>query len=202
LLANLNQLICDTLCSGTNNSVMTKINLLQKLFAKNNQSAEIDWDQVYEEVLPRVYNYFRYRFFNNDLAEELTAITLSRAWQSRNRYKKDVAMFSTWVLGIARHIALDEFRRRKADEFSLEDFEHIPSQNHVEGSVQTKHDLDELKAILLELSTTEQELIGLKYGAGLTNRAIAELTNLSESNVGTMLYRAVKKLRVKMEITV
>ena len=34
---------------------------------------------------------------------------------------------------------------------------------------------------------------------GLTNRAIAQLTGLSESNVGTILYRVVQKLRQKWE---
>lgn len=180
---------------------MTKLKLFQNLFAQKDHSAETDWNQAYEEVLPRVYNYFRYRFFNNDLAEELTAITLSRAWQSRDRYKKDVAKFSTWVLGIARHIALDEYRRRNVDEFSLDDFEHVQSSHYVEANVQTKQNMDALKQVLLELSATEQELIGLKYGAGLTNRAIAKLTDLSESNVGTSLHRTVKKIRAKMGIT-
>jgi RNA polymerase sigma-70 factor, ECF subfamily len=37
----------------------------------------------------------------------------------------------------------------------------------------------------------------LKYGAGATNRAISEVTGLSESNVGTILHRAVQTLREK-----
>ncbi len=35
----------------------------------------------------------------------------------------------------------------------------------------------------------------MKYGAGATNRAIAEVTGLSESNVGTIIYRCVQTLR-------
>jgi RNA polymerase sigma-70 factor (ECF subfamily) len=37
--------------------------------------------------------------------------------------------------------------------------------------------------------------MALKYGAGLTNRAIARATGLSESNIGTILHRAVQTLR-------
>jgi RNA polymerase sigma-70 factor (ECF subfamily) len=48
---------------------------------------------------------------------------------------------------------------------------------------------------LAQLPAADRELIALKYGAGLTNRDIAHLTNLSESNVGTRLYRIVRKLR-------
>ena len=41
----------------------------------------------------------------------------------------------------------------------------------------------------------KRELVALKYGAGATNRAIAKLTGLSESNVGTILHRTVAALR-------
>jgi DNA-directed RNA polymerase specialized sigma24 family protein len=36
-------------------------------------TAEPDWDAVYAEQLPRVYNFFRYRFGNTADAEDLTA---------------------------------------------------------------------------------------------------------------------------------
>ncbi len=52
-----------------------------------------------------------------------------------------------------------------------------------------------LEALLAGLPPRERELIALKYGAGATNRAIATLTGLSESNVGTILHRTVGTLR-------
>ena len=39
----------------------------------------------------------------------------------------------------------------------------------------------------------------MKYGAELTNREIAHMTGLSESNVGTILHRVVVKLRMEWE---
>ena len=56
-------------------------------------------------------------------------------------------------------------------------------------------DLARLGALLKQLPQREQELVALKYGAEATNRAIAELTGLSESNVGTILHRVVQTLR-------
>ena len=49
--------------------------------------------------------------------------------------------------------------------------------------------------LLAALPDRERELVALKYGAGLTNRAIARLTGLTESNVGTILHRAIVALR-------
>jgi len=48
------------------------------------------------------------------------------------------------------------------------------------------------------LSDRERDLVALKFAAGLTNRRIAELTGLSESNLGVILYRAVPRLRAEM----
>lgn len=52
-----------------------------------------------------------------------------------------------------------------------------------------------LRMCLAGLSPREKEIISLKFGAELTNRRIAGMLGLSESNVGVMLYRAIRKLR-------
>jgi RNA polymerase sigma-70 factor (ECF subfamily) len=52
-----------------------------------------------------------------------------------------------------------------------------------------------LRGYLSELSSEEQEIISMKFGAEQNNRQIASALGLSESNVGTKLYRAVRKLR-------
>ena len=56
----------------------------------------------------------------------------------------------------------------------------------------------ELLAALARLSDRERDLIGLKFAAGLTNRHIAKLADLRESNVGVILYRAMRRLRVEL----
>ena len=42
-------------------------------------------------------------------------------------------------------------------------------------------------------------MLALKYGAAINNRLIAQSTGLTESNVGTILHRAVEKLRLQWE---
>ena len=52
-----------------------------------------------------------------------------------------------------------------------------------------------LRTAIGRLRPEYRELVALKYGAGLTNREIARLMGLGESNVGTILHRTVKELR-------
>jgi RNA polymerase sigma-70 factor (ECF subfamily) len=58
-------------------------------------------------------------------------------------------------------------------------------------------DAARLAALLERLPERDRELLSLKYGADMTNRDIAAATGLSESNVGTILHRAVQTLRLQ-----
>jgi RNA polymerase sigma-70 factor (ECF subfamily) len=158
-------------------------------------AAEPDWDQVYAEELPRVFNFFRYRFGHTADAEDLTARTFEKAWRSRYRYRSDVAAFATWLLTIARNVAIDHARARKPL-VPLDAAAAVPSAARTpEEQALQQSDADRLDLLLKRLSPRDRELIALKYGAEMTNRAIARATGLSESNVGTILHRAVEELR-------
>ncbi len=159
---------------------------------------QVDWEAVYAELLPRVYNYIRYRIGEGSEAEDLTAATFERAWRARNRYRHDRGAFSTWLLTIARNVVTDSIRRRRR-EMSLASVPEVADGVSVEDRVQDREDFTRLGQLLQQLPERERDLIALKYGAGLTNRDIARQTGLSESNVGTILYRVVNKLRAAWE---
>ena len=157
-------------------------------------AAEVDWDATYAELLPRVYNYFRYRLGNDAVAEDLTSRTFEKAWTQRARYRRDLAGLSTWLFTIARNVAVDHFRAQRAH-LPLEAAEHVAAVGTPQDDAAHASDIQRLAALLQRLPAREQELVALKYGAGSTNRAIAALMGLSESNVGTILHRVVDQLR-------
>src|SRR5512139_2795647 len=153
----------------------------------------VDWDAVYREEMPRVFNYFRYRGFERATAEDLTSATFEKAWRARDRYRRDRAAVATWLLAIARNAAIDHLRRSRPAvplaEGSLRDEETPETQALREAQSRR------LRALVAALPERERELLALKYGAEATNRAIATITGLSESNVGTILHRTIGTLR-------
>jgi RNA polymerase sigma-70 factor (ECF subfamily) len=164
------------------------------------QETPVDWDAVYTELLPRIYNYFRYRIGAGPQAEDLTSATFEKAWRNRERYDRDKAAFSTWMFTIARNLATDYFRTRHVH-LPLEALEdQAAGDEAVEERVQRGQVSDRLGALLASLPERERELVALKYGAGLTHRESAALTGLSESNVGSILHRTVEKLRNHWEV--
>ena len=155
---------------------------------------EVDWDAVYAEQLPRVYNFFRYRCGNPADAEDLTSITFEKAWRGRDRYRRDKGAFSTWLFAIARNAAIDHYRAR-APLVPLDEAATMAAAGTPEDGTLLRSDSLRLSALLPTLSDRDRELIAMKYGAEMTNREIARATGLSESNVGTILHRAVQALR-------
>lgn len=155
---------------------------------------EVDWDAAYADQLPRIYNYFRFRLASDADAEDLTSRTFEKAWSARERYRRDLAGFSTWLFRIAQNVGVDYLRSRRAHA-PLEVALDLPTDMTPEGDVERGSDLQRLAALTASLPERERELIALKYGAAISNRTIAQLTGLSESNVGTILSRTVQTLR-------
>jgi RNA polymerase sigma-70 factor (ECF subfamily) len=153
---------------------------------------------MYRVELPRIYNYFRYRVGDGPVAEDLTSETFEKAWRNRQRYRRDLAAFSTWLFTIARRVAQDYYRKKR-DDLPLELAAEPIIHEKMEDLFEQQADFAQLSVLLTRLADRERELVALKYGAGLTNRAIASLSGLSESNVGVILYRAVQTLRSAWE---
>src|ERR687892_578651 len=139
-------------------------------------ATESDWDQVYAEQLPRVLNFFRYRLGHTADVEDLTARTFEKAWRARHRYRRDVAGFATWLLTIARNVAIDHLRSRQRYE-PLHVADAVPSRDETPEQQAVEHsEAQRLAALLATLPPRQRELIAMKYGADMTNRAIARAT--------------------------
>lgn len=192
---------CDTFNPAAYNEVeMATVMRLAANESRGAAASPIDWRAVFDAELPRILNYFRYRVDDGMLAEDLAAETFERAWRARARYQRDRAAFSTWLFTIAQRIAIDHFRRnahrRDTDLDTLA--EHGDPTPAPDEQAERNDSTERLRRLVARLPQRERELVALKYGAGLTNREIAKLTALSESNVGTLLSRIVGRLREQL----
>ncbi|RME38157.1 MAG: sigma-70 family RNA polymerase sigma factor [Thermoflexia bacterium] len=170
-----------------------------RTFGDDGGRSGVDWEAVYDEYLPRVYNYFRYLVGSQAVAEDLTAAVFEKAWRRRDRYRADRGVLSTWLFALAKNVARDHFRRDHHREVPLEWAGEMADPEPVEEVVAEGEERARLGTLLARLPPRERELVALKYGAGLTNREIARLTGLSETNVGTILHRVVQRLREQWE---
>jgi RNA polymerase sigma-70 factor, ECF subfamily len=158
------------------------------------ETNELNWNALYAREAPRVYNYFRFRLGSDSDVEDLTARTFEHAWRSRSRYRQDLAGFATWLFKIAQNIATDHLRARH-EHLPLDAALEVTAEGTPERDAEQRSNLKRLALLCKALPERECELVALKYGAVINNRVIAQLTGLTESNVGTILHRVVQTLR-------
>ncbi len=156
--------------------------------------------QLYDAYLSRVYRYFLFRVGERQVAEDLTSTVFERVLAKLDAYRAERGSFASWVFGIARNALTDYFRRQWRERaISLEEVSDLASEEWMpERELLRRGRRRKLYACIASLPPREQEIIALKFGSGFTNRYIAELMGLSETNVGTILYRAVRKIRDKL----
>jgi RNA polymerase sigma-70 factor (ECF subfamily) len=138
-----------------------------------------------------------YRVADVHLAEDLTSTVFEKALTKFKSYSPEKAAISTWIFRIARNTLIDHFRasgRRKT--VPLEEMDTQPKTDVTpERKFLEKEEAGILRKCLEKLSPKEREIISLKFGAEMNNRQIAGLLGISDSNVGVILFRAVRKLR-------
>ena len=71
---------------------------------------------LYEEYLPRVFQYMNYRIEDRAIAEDLTSDIFNKALSGFAKYDSGKAAFSTWIYSIARNTLIDYYRGRSREQ--------------------------------------------------------------------------------------
>jgi len=83
---------------------------------------------------------------------------------------------------------------------AVENLRRLPDRAPDPSEVlERKESADRVRQLLDGLSTNQQEVLRLKFQAGMSYREISEITGLSESNVGFLIHTAVKNLRSRVQ---
>jgi RNA polymerase sigma factor (sigma-70 family) len=156
-----------------------------------------DFEKIYRDYLAYVFRYVYFRLNDRELSEELTSLVFEKAITHFNTYKKDLAAPQTWLISIARNTVTDYFRKSsRRSTVPLDDVLGVESRDpSPQEQVESSEELERLRFCFAGLNSREQDIVSLKFSWELNNRKIASVVNLSENNVGTILYRAVCKLR-------
>jgi RNA polymerase sigma-70 factor, ECF subfamily len=153
----------------------------------------LDFDALYRDARDDVFAYTATLLRDSAAAEDVTAQAFERAYKRRSRFDARRGTPRAWLFGIARNAALDELRRRKRVETAeMPPPAHEPTPDE---AAELAAERDAVRRALGTLGARDRELIALKYHADLSNTEIAEVVGVSVSNAGTLLNRAMNKLR-------
>lgn len=157
------------------------------------------FESWYHEHRSTVYRYVRYRVATREVAEDVTSEVFMKALRSFSRYDPSRAAPRTWLLRIARNAVTDHLRalkRRGSLHVSLDRIPDlvadIPSQ---EERVVKQERIQRLLNGSQTLRKPDQEVLSLRYGAGLSNSEIADHLGISNNAVAVRIHRALKRLK-------
>lgn len=171
-----------------------------KGFQRRKEAATaMSFEEVYRRYFRPLYAFIAMRVGSRAAAEDITAQVFEKALKAYPGYDPGRAALSTWLFAIARNAISDHFRRQRPDEVALEEGSAVASEADPHVELEAAELKQSLRQALKVLGAREQELVALKFGAGFTNREIGRLLELSESNVGTILYRSLGKLKTRLE---
>jgi RNA polymerase sigma factor (sigma-70 family) len=157
--------------------------------------ARLDFEALYRSSRDDVYAYVATLLRDRSAAEDVTASAFERAFRKQRSFKADRGSPRGWLFGIARNAALDELRRRSRQAELPEELPATGDDVAERAVLRTA-----VAAALATLPPRDREVVALKFHAGLDNEELAAVLGVSVSNAGTLLHRAMTKLREAVDV--
>ena len=151
------------------------------------------FSQIYNKYYLKIYKYTLYRVADQYVAEDLVSEIFVKVLDKYNTYNPTKGKFSTWVFAIANNTIINYYKTINRNK--VVNWEQVDSQYRLEDLIIEQELKEILLKAILRLDERQRSIIALKFGANMKNREIAKMLDLTESNVGTILYRALKHLR-------
>lgn len=160
----------------------------------------VAFGELYEQYLAQVFSYLRARAASDDDAADLAQQVFLRAYRSFPKYRNRGVPFIAWLFRIARNVAIDAHRRRRTNV----SWETLPESFHPTDPTDLQEDLilqeeiRQMRRLLATLPSERQEVIVLRFVAGLRLREIAQVIGKSESTVHYQLRKGLQDLKELM----
>jgi len=158
----------------------------------------------FEQLHALVYQYLLHRFFDPELAEELTAQTFCNAATSINRLRGDARQIRVWLLRTATNLANTHYRRNRLRASFLRRLAGArPPTSVTEAAPGPSSDqrLARIRSVLLALRPKLQTVVVLRYYSKMSFADIATVVGCREGAVRARLSRAVEEMRTRLKVT-
>ncbi|WP_312148556.1 sigma-70 family RNA polymerase sigma factor [Paenibacillus odorifer] len=160
-----------------------------------------EFTRMYDTYYQRVYKYICYRINNHHAAEDICSQVFETVMCKYYSFSQEKSNFEVWLFAIVRNAVTDYFRAQKKRSYtSLDSLLELifPKPSPEELAIREDNNQALFKA-LSKLREKERNIIAMKYGAGLKNSEIAQIMGVSESNIGVLVYRSLKKLHISLK---
>lgn len=168
-----------------NNQEIINEELIQQLQAKEIKALEI----LYEYYKGALYGIILRIVKIEVLAEEILQDVFVKIWQNIDKYDPQKGRLFTWMIKIARNLAIDELRSKAMKTWIKQSADPNFDWQQLEST--WKHhlpvDLIGLEYLLKYLNIKQQRVMQLIYMEGYTHQEVAQECNLPLGTVKTLI---------------
>jgi RNA polymerase sigma-70 factor (ECF subfamily) len=172
---------------------------LMRAFVRKDQWAA---EEMYDRFAPRIFGLGLVMLGNPTHAEDLVQDTFVKVWRNASSYDSARGSLDTWVLLIARSLAIDLIRRRVLETRTLASQEDPESviEPGPEGQVETLDLVERARSAMGSLTAGQRAALELAYFQGKTSAEVAELEGIPVGTAKTRIRSALAKLRQALEV--
>jgi RNA polymerase sigma-70 factor (ECF subfamily) len=162
--------------------------------AKNDLGA---FSALYQKYASQVYRYLLVRVGNRDDAQDLTSQTFLAAMERLHTYRSQ-GHFAAWLLGIARHKVMDQYRRRPEVELETAVSHLTTTDDEPDEQVNRQLIIEQVSRKLQTIAPDRAEALSLRLFAGLDVTEIARIMGKNEAAVRMLVFRGLRDLQAQL----
>lgn len=162
------------------------------------------FQELYEKYHQDVYQFLYYMVNNKEQAEDLVQEVYIKVLRSYDRFEGKSSE-KTWLFSIAKHVAIDSFRKQKGwknklletfdwNKQQVQDNAPLPEEIAVQNE-----QVQQMYRCLDKCKVDHRLVLILRYIQALTIQETAQILGWTESKVKTTQHRALKVLKAYME---
>lgn len=156
-------------------------------------------DRASAELLMKALHPILMRFFlstadGRQNADDLAQETLLRLHRARHTYRPPDPLLP-WVYAIARHVRVDQYRRRRRTALREEAVDPEKLQQQPGTAVETSEQSPDFDSLMAQLPDSQREVITMLKVLGMSVEEVARVTGSTAGSVKQKAHRAYQRLR-------
>ena len=172
----------------------TETELLTGLQQHDEQAYQFLYDNYSKSILIVIKQIIS----QQEIAEDVLQEAFIKVWQNIHTYDVSKGRLYTWMISIARNLAID---RTRSKEFTKQNkTESIQDNVYITGNTEESNISDSgLRKVLTALPSDNARLIDLAYFKGFTQEEISKIMMIPIGTVKTRMRSAISFLRNKLK---
>lgn len=150
----------------------------------------LQFTKVYNDHKDVILSYFKYKGFNQEVSEELTNDTFLKVSLNLESFDESKAALKTWLIHIAKNVAIDQYRKTDDTKIALEDYMVVIANEAADSITIAKERNFLIKKAIQTLPEKQQTIVDYYFIQDMKYTEIAEQLDIPLSTVKVYVMRS------------